>query len=242
MGRKVICAALAVGAVTLWLAPSAMARQARSYEVTIENLTTGQPLTPPVAATHSGRDAIFRVGGRASSQLQQVAENGNNGPLIAALDASRRVRDVEEGPGGPLVPDGRPGSAMFDDVTSFEIEGGRGANRISFASMLICTNDGFTGVNGLRLPTRVGHSTVAFTNGYDAGTEANTEDFADIVPPCQSLIGVSSGEEGTATSDPALFTNGLIVHHPNISGRRDLRPDVHGWSDPVARITVEAIG
>ena len=28
-------------------------------------------------------------------------------------------------------------------------------------------------------------------NAYDAGTEMNTEDFADMVPPCQGLIGVS---------------------------------------------------
>ena len=43
-----------------------------------------------------------------------------------------------------------------------------------------------------------------FTNGYDAGTELNTEDFADIVPPCQGLIGVSSEDGGTGMSDPSL--------------------------------------
>jgi hypothetical protein len=242
MRRQVICAALAAAAVALWLAPSALARQATSYQVTIENLTSGQPLTPPVAATHHGKNEIFRVGRPASFELKEIAENGNNAPLLDALAASGSVRDVKEAPGGPLVPDGKPGSAMFDDVTTFTIAGGRGANRISFASMLICTNDGFTGVNSLKLPRRVGNSTVGLTNGYDAGTEANTEDFADIVPPCQGLIGVSSGEPGTGSSDPALLTNGVIAHHPNISGRRDLVRGVHGWTDPVARVTVAAIG
>ena len=56
--------------------------------------------------------------------------------------------------------------------------------------MLICTNDGFTGVDGLRLPGAVGQTVVANTAAYDAGTEANTEDFGDIVPPCQAVIGV----------------------------------------------------
>jgi hypothetical protein len=105
-----------------------------------------------------------------------------------------------------------------------------------------CTNDGFTGVNGLRLPRKVGDSVTTVTAGYDAGTEINTEDFAHIVPPCQALIGVSSGEPGTDTSDPALAEGGVIRHHPGIQGGSDLQPAVHGWTDPVARVTVEAIG
>jgi hypothetical protein len=63
---------------------------------------------------------------------------------------------------------------------------------------------GFTGVDALNLPDRVGRTKVAETAGYDAHTERNTEDFADIVPPCQGLIGVSSGEPGTGQSNPAL--------------------------------------
>jgi hypothetical protein len=133
---------------------------------------------------------------------------------------------------------------MFDDSTTFTITANRGANRLSFASMLICTNDGFSGVNGLKLPKRVGDVVTAATLGYDAGTEVNTEDFADIVPPCQSLIGVSSGEPGTGTSNPALAEGGVIAHHAGIAGGSDLLPGVHGWDTnaPVASITVEATG
>ena len=76
------------------------------------------------------------------------------------------------------------------------------------------------------------------TNGYDAGTEINTEDFADIVPPCQALTGVSSGEPGTGTSNPALAEGGVIRHHPGIQGIADLVPAIHGWSDPVSRVVV----
>jgi hypothetical protein len=81
------------------------------------------------------------------------------------------------------------------------------------------------------------------TAGYDAGTEINTEDFADIVPPCQGLIGVSSGEAGTGVSNPALAEGGVIHHHAGIQGGADLVPAVHGWDvdEPVAEITVERI-
>ncbi|MFQ5557179.1 MAG: hypothetical protein ACE5GB_06690, partial [Acidimicrobiales bacterium] len=38
----------------------------RVYLVTVENLTSGQPFTPPVAATHHRRTGMFTVGGPAS--------------------------------------------------------------------------------------------------------------------------------------------------------------------------------
>jgi hypothetical protein len=108
--------------------------------------------------------------------------------------------------------------------------------------MLICTNDGFTGVSSLRLPHHVGQTFVVRSAGYDAGTEVNTEDFADMVPPCQALVGVSSGEAGTGTSNPALAEGGVIHHHAGIAGIADLVPAVHGWHDPVVEIAVERVG
>jgi hypothetical protein len=107
--------------------------------------------------------------------------------------------------------------------------------------MLICTNDGFTGVDSLRLPNHVGDSVTLNTAGYDAGTEINTEDFADIVPPCQGLVGVSSADGGTDQSNPALAEGGVIHHHDGIVGGNDLLPGTHGWSDPVAEVTVERV-
>lgn len=107
---------------------------------------------------------------------------------------------------------------------------------------LICTNDGFTGLDRLSLPNQLGESLSVVTAGYDAGTEINTEDFADIVPPCQALMGVSSGEPGTGMSDPALAEGGVIHHHPGIDGGADLLPEIHGWSDPVTLVTITSVG
>ena len=89
--------------------------------------------------------------------------------------------------------------------------------------MLICTNDGFTGLDGVALPTRAGETATFFTTGFDSGTEMNTEDFADIVPPCQGLIGVSSGEPGTGTSNPAIATDDVIEVHQGIVGGTSMR-------------------
>jgi Spondin_N len=242
MTRKHGLAAVAVTAAVLAATPAAEAERADSFEVTFTDLTSGQPLTPGVAATHRGRDELFRVGDPASFGLKEIAENGNNAPMLSRLASDTDVSDFLEAPGGPLVPAGTPGDAMFGQSTTFTLTADRGARRLSLASMLICTNDGFTGVNSLRLPRNVGDSVTVETMAYDAGTEANTEDFADMVPPCQALIGVSSGEPGTGQSDPALAQNDVIRHHPGVTGRRDLVPAVHGWdvNAPVARITVTA--
>jgi Spondin_N len=236
--------AVAAAAAALAAAPAAEAARAETFEVTLTNLTGGQPLTPAVAATHRAKNELFRVGRTASFGLKEIAENGNNAPLLTRLGSDDDVSMAVEAPGGPLVPAGSPGDAMFGQTATFAIGAERGARFLSLAAMLICTNDGFTGVNALALPAQVGDSVTVGTLGYDAGTELNTEDFADLVPPCQGLIGVSSGEPGTGNSNPALAEGGAIHHHAGIVGGADLVPAIHGWdtSAPVARLTVTATG
>ncbi len=205
----------------------------RTYEVTITNLTTsGQWFTPPVVATHSRGVHIFQPRQAASFELKEIAENGNLDPLIAALSADPKVYEVVVAVAGdppPLAPQGS---------VTFEISAADGAKFLSFASMLICTNDGFTGVDSLRLPRYRGQTVRSAAIAYDAGTEINTEDFADIVPPCPVLSGVESSDEGSGTSDPALAEGRKIHRHRGIAGIDDLLPEVHGWSNPVVRIEV----
>ena len=211
-----------------------------TYAVTVTNLTSGQPFSPPVLATHRRAAAFFDEGRRANRGIQEIAENGNNAVLVEALERDRRIFAVQEGD-APLVPVDNPGDTNFNSTATYMITANRWANHLSVATMLICTNDGFTGVDALTLPSQVGQSITAYTNSYDAGTEMNTEDFADIVPPCQGLIGVSSDDEGTGTSNPALAENGVITLHPGVEGGDNLQPDLHGWNDPVAKIEVTRV-
>jgi Spondin_N len=225
---------LGVGSVAAASAPVA------EYDVTITDLTHGQPFTPPVVATHRAATSMFTVGRPASFALKEIAENGNLAPMVASLDANAQVSDSTAA-GAPLVPAGLPGSATFDDSVTLRVTASEGAKFLSLASMLICTNDGFTGIDSLRLPKDIGEEVTVTSNAYDAGTEINTEDFADIVPPCQALVGVSSGEPGTGTSNPGLAEGGVIHHHAGIVGGADLVPAIHGWTDPVAGITVTRV-
>ena len=182
---------------------------------------------------------LWEVGDPASLALQALAENGNTVPLQGWLDGHKKVWTTWKA-AAPLVPTMDPGKTGFSDTVTFTITAAKGAKYLSVASMLICTNDGFTGVNGLRLPKKIGDSKTVMPNAYDAGTEINTEDFADIVPPCQSLIGVM-GEAGTNVTDGALAEGAVITHHTGVAGGGDLMP-IHDWTDPVASITVERTG
>ena len=206
--------------------------ESTSYRVTITNLTDSQPLTPPLIATHRPSTGLFTVGHPASFELQQIAENGNLDPMLAALAADKHVSDVVVAVAGdppPLL----PGQSVSVDISESE-----GAKWISFAAMLICTNDGFTGLDTVRLPQTVGHTITLTADAYDAGTEINTEDFADMVPPCPPLTGVDSDDEGTGMSNPALAEGGVIHHHEGIQGIADLDPDIHDWINPVVMVEI----
>lgn len=241
MRRSLVAVAAALTIAALNPVAAAADPPVATYEVTITNLTPGQPLTPPVLAVHRASTDVFTVGEPASAEVAAIAENGNGGPLEATLGADNHVASQVSG-AAPLVPAGTPGAAMFDDHVTLTVTGETGAKYLSWASMLICTNDGFTGIDSLRLPKKVGDRVAVTTQGYDAGSEINTEDFADIVPPCQGLIGVASGDPGTGTSNPALAEGGVIAHHDGIVGGVDLVPGVHGWTGAVAHVEIVRVG
>ena len=49
---------------------TAIAADSASYRVTLENLTAGQPLSPPVAATHKNNVVLFEIGRPVSVSLR----------------------------------------------------------------------------------------------------------------------------------------------------------------------------
>ena len=209
-----------------------------TYRITIQNLTHGQPFSPPVAATHRGGIRMFRLGHRASSELEAIAEDGNEAPMFNLFNGSDKVTQAVD-IGRPLTPSGKVVGSFTDSVT-FEIQA-RPGDRFSLATMLICTNDGFTGLDRVKLPKE--GSSVFWLNGYDAGTEDNTEKSADIVDPCSALGPAPLAGDPNGNEDAAVDTHPHqpIQHHPNITGAGDLSVGDHGWTDPVAKVTIEPV-
>ena len=193
MRRSRIAALMVIALLAAGTAPATQAGAAaklRQYEVTIENLTNGQPLSPPVLATFRGGSArAFKVGRPASAEVEAIAENGNQIPQFDKWSADRHVTDVVD-VGAPLTPNGSTAGGFSSSVT-VDISGCRG-DRLGLVTMLICTNDGITGLSRVGLPED-GSVVYLAMGGYDAGTEDNTELSEDMVDPCSGIGPVGPG-------------------------------------------------
>ncbi len=196
----------------------------RTFRVTIQNLTPphaigpgAQPLSPPLLVVHSNRASVWSVGEIASHGLAAIAEDANNSVLESALNGFPGVRSVSTGGGGP-IPSGT--------ARSFTVEAGGRFDRLSLVTMLVNTNDAFTGLDSLHLK---GRRTTLLTAAYDAGSERNNELKSHIPGPCCGNPFVRD-PEGRA-----------IAMHEGITGSGQLSQSVYGWTGPAARVTIERI-
>ena len=191
----------------------------RSWRVTVENLTPAgsQPLSPPLFAVHGKRVDVWSVGAIANHGVAAIAEDANNAPLESALGQLSGVRDVFTGAGGPIA---------SGESRSYTIQARAGRDRLTLLTMLVNTNDAFTGLDSL--PIR--GNRVLHRMAYDAGSERNNELRAFIPGPCCNNPFVRDPE------------GALIAPHAGITGAGELDPAVYGWDEPVARITIERLG
>lgn len=214
---------LATVLATTSASAGASERADRTYRVTITNDTRAQYFTPGNLAAH-GRERLFGYGREASPGIQAVAENGGV-PVLQQEWADRGLDSFVIG-SAPIA----PGESATFEISTNE-------RRFSVVTMLICTNDGFGGVNNRRLPARVGQTTRDVIRSYDAGTEINTELDADFVPaPFCGDPEVGSGE-----SNPALAENGVIRRHRGIKGVGDV-PQKYDFGRFVGDVVIERIG
>ncbi|MFC7028026.1 spondin domain-containing protein [Halomicroarcula sp. GCM10025324] len=214
--------------------------ESRRYRVTIANNTPGQPFTPPAVAAHTADIEVFAVGEPANEPTRQLAENGDLGPLSDLATSADEVRGVAVGD-APLVPQADPAGTGNPWYTMLHLTADEEATFLTFASMLIATNDGIVGLDTVPLPSHVNESRTYYANGYDVGTEQNTELFADMVPPAKTLI-IGGEPEGTAESDEDIAEDDVIRPHPGIQGVGNLPPEVYDWDEPAALVQVERLG
>lgn len=206
--------------------------QLHRYRITVANLTGGQPLSPLVASTHSSDVDLFAVGELASPEIATIAQAGDQSGAAALLRSLRGngvTRVVEGTPVGPLAaPDG-----PFPTSQTLGIAGAEG-DVLSLATMLICTNDGFTGLDSVALPES--GTTVFPLTAYDAGVERNTERSKHIVDACSALgpVALAGDPNGNIDGRPAANrTPRPISVHQGVRGTRDLLP-AHDWDGAVA--------
>jgi hypothetical protein len=192
------------------------------WRVTIQNLTPpgpgapgSQPLSPPLFVVHSSRADVWSVGEIASHGVAAIAEDADNSVLESALPHVDGVKSVATGAGGP-IPSGAAGTYMVETSGKF--------NQLSVLTMLVNTNDAFTGLDSFR-PR--GRGARLETMAYDAGSERNNELKSHIPGPCCGNAFVRAPE------------GNLIRMHEGITGRGQLDPAKYDWEEPAARITIE---
>lgn len=190
-----------------------------TYEVSITNLTKGQPLTPAVIAIHAPSVEIFSLGEPASEGLTQLAEDAETAELNSELEANSGVVRTVVGDGVIL-----PGQTK-----TYTVEANNPKFRLSVVSMLGRTNDAFAGARSLPLYLKRGQSYSRLMKVYDAGTEENNEDGDFIPAPPFGNPGVRAEENA----------EGFVAPHPGIQNIGDLEPLRDAFAGHAAKITIK---
>ncbi len=189
---------------------SAQVNEQRDLQVSIENLAMdgGFSLTPFWLGLHNGSFDLFNVGSAASPGLELLAEDGDASELVAEFDAAGRIQvsgigNADGFPGAPVI---EPGEVA---MTTIDVINPAAYPFLSFASMVIPSNDAFLGnedPEGYRLynddGTFAGPVTIELFGAdiWDAGTEVNDT----LGAPFSTIGGDATDENGTVQTHAGL--------------------------------------
>lgn len=142
----------------------------RQYQVTVANLTNAQPLSPIAVLLHNTGE-IWQIGQPASSILENLAESGDNSGILTANFGLSNATN------GDVV---LPGTNVEIVISSSDDN----ALYLSLATMLVNTNDAFSGLNRIDLSLLAVNASLNYRVAvYDAGTEGNFELSGTIPGP-----------------------------------------------------------
>lgn len=187
----------------------------RTLSLAVTNLSGGQPFSPFFVMVHNEYAYLYEFGEPSSAGLKTLAETGSPADLVAYFDGAEGVAfagaHTED---APLM----PGMTTVIEVTVSDAY-----PLVTIASMGINTNDMFVSLNGEYLYP----GDVLFSDGLDAGTEANDELCVNIPgPACGGGMGAPGGGEG-------------FVHvSPGIHGGGDIAVAAYDWRNPVMKTAV----
>jgi len=179
------------------------------YQVTVKNLTNAQPLSPIAAILHSTGE-IWQLGEMASAELESLAESGDHSGVMGADFV------IESASNDNILMPGAQVEIML--TTSDET-----ASLLSLATMLVNTNDAFSGLNQIDLSLLEVDAMLSFNTAvYDSGTEANSESAGTIPGPADVGEGFNamrddvdfvSRHSGVVSADDGLTSSVLNNQH-----------------------------
>ena len=181
------------------------------FEVSVVNLTAGQPFSPVTVLAHDSAYKMFAMGAPASSALETMAEGGDNSALLGTVMHSTAGEGV-------LTPGSTEKlSIALDD-----------AKQLTITGMLVQTNDTFLAYQGIDISNlKLNGVWKSEVRAYDAGTEKNTEsastvpaqggegynvardDAANFVSISSGVVTQADGLSTSALSELQRFDNGV---------------------------------
>ncbi len=186
-----------------------------TYQVTVTNLTYAQPMSPVALVLHN-EGQLWSIGEMASVALENLAESGDNSAVLA-----ESIVLSGQGGAGLLL----PGMSEMLDVSYTVTDVNNAPMMLSLATMLVNTNDAFTGINALAVNNlAVGESISLTTSSYDSGTEKNSELMTTIPGPAGGGTGEGFNAErddidkvamhsGIVSADDGLIVSALTQGH-----------------------------
>lgn len=195
----------------------------RSFTLTVTNLTANQPMSPLALLATSNDYHAWQNGEPASLALEQLAEGGDQSGYSAEMDGIELVVS-----GAGILP---PGASESLTLTQTEAA----TASLSLLTMLVNTNDAFSGLNAIDISQMAMDETQSFyTPAYDAGTEANSELKGSIPGPADGGEGFNAARDDVDR-----------VHlHPGVISQDDgLNDSVlkasHRFDNPVLKVTIQ---
>ena len=220
---------------------------AREVHLEITNLTNALYFTPILIANHKRDTHLFRLGERATANLQAMAEGGSIDGLAA--DVESQGGKVVKNPADGLL---GPGDSTTAVLHTKEYH----TAWLSLTAMILPSNDGFVGLDTLQIPRGRGTYTY-YLRGYDAGTETNDEVITGGgdpgVPGIPADPGGHAGSGGTGIAQPDPDTGadtnpyvhvhrGIVGDQSPMGGESDLVAGVHRFHNPIARLVLTVGG
>ena len=190
--------------------PPVVAPVMQDYSITVTNLTANQPMSPIAVVSHTSDSTLWSTGMPASVALETLAESGDGSTLADEPGVNELVS------GAGIVP---PGAS---ETITLSLNPADVAD-LSVVTMLVNTNDAFTGTTGFDLTALTLDETATLrVIVYDAGTEANSEAKGTIPGPADGGEGFDGarddndkvhGHSGVISMDDGLMDSVLSASH-----------------------------
>ena len=191
-----------------------------SYTVMVTNLTYAQPLSPVAVVLH-GDNKMWSIGEEASVALEKLAESGDNSDFIA--DSNALATSSSD---GVLL----PGMQSTINISTTD----RLANNLTIATMLVNTNDAFSGLTGIDISSMAVNDKKSWNlNVYDAGTELNNEAMGTIPGPADGGTGFDEARDDV---NFVAYHSGVVSQDDGLSS--SVLTQAHRFDNPAIKLTI----